>query len=391
MHKHIPALLLCLATACAFEPPGLCSRDNDCAAGLSCSGGLCTGCSSDSQCQSWQSCTSDRTCVAAAGMCATAAQCSSWELCGSNHVCALAPGHCSSNASCASWEVCSAAHDCAPQPYNLRLYAGPVVWTSLGKSAAVDSQDRLYVTNGTTVYRVENGTASIYLSASDLTAQVGNVIQIDDLDVASDDRLYLMISRFNGDGIYVSDVPGQIAPHFDLGTVPGFLFDMNMVSPDRALISVGYDGLYEADALGARRVYDNTLVGVSDCATPDLAAMPTGYFFYSPGCNGSVLRGGKTDGSGVGMLHQTADMNLGYWPNFEGFGRDPKGGIMLNGLWEVFHVDEGGALRNVVYLKTYAASLGDEDYFYDRGIAVGPTGRIYLVGGPAIHVAEPAF
>ncbi len=380
-----------LAAACSFQPQGTCSRDAECFAGQTCQSGVCVGCQSDLECLDWQTCGSLHVCSARAGRCGLDRDCASWQTCGAANTCVLAAGHCADDSACRLGERCNGVHDCVLRDYAFRTYATSSLWTWLSRAAAVDSQDRLYVTDGDTIFRIEpDGTPGVYLSKADMTAAIGSAAPlgygVSDLDVGSDDRLYF-VRDWSPSGVYVSGAPGAIALAFPLEPSPGFLFNMNVQDASRALLAVGYDGLFEATVAGPKLV-DGTMY-VSDCATPDFAVMPDGYVFYSAGCNGSSIFGGPSSGAPVVQLAKPDDMGLGYWPNFEGFGRDPQGGIIVNGLWALFHLAEAGGLTPLPSnMKSFAASLGSTDRFYAMGLAVGPTRRVYLVGGSTIFVAE---
>lgn len=84
------------------------------------------------------------------------------------------------------------------------IYSGPGPWTTLINSAAIDSHENLYVSDGYVVYVVQSGAASVYLDAATIGATPGDPIQ--SLDVGPDDSLYFLA----GKTIYHSSGAGQV-------------------------------------------------------------------------------------------------------------------------------------------------------------------------------------
>jgi hypothetical protein len=127
------------------------------------------------------------------------------------------------------------------------------------------------------------------------------------------------------------------------------------------------------------------------CAIENLAARYDGSFGYMPGCNQSPVMGGKSDGSGIGIL-LTNSINLGIYTyyNFSGIGRSPAGGYILNidgarigrltttGQLELVHTDP--------QLDALAQQM--QDNFFYGSICEGPTGNIYVVSSTAVYVAK---
>ena len=258
------------------------------------------------------------------------------------------------------------------------------IWTFLSRAAAVDSRDRLFVTDSKNIYVIENGVPSVYLAEADAPTDAGAFVnpEIVDLDVASDDKLYVLYS-FTGS--WIARVPAAhqfewVAPtnHF------GFSFNMSAATPDRFYVANGYDGLLEVTAAdaGSRILYD---VGVSDCAAPNLTAFPN-FFFYTPGCNGSPIVGGRLDGSGSREVFRVTRSAIG-------FGRSLVANHVVGldeGLPRLLYVGpDGGSMRiaTAPTLANFAAANGIFWNYYD--LVQGPTGTIYMVSGRDILAVTP--
>lgn len=283
-----------------------------------------------------------------------------------------------------------------PASHVFEKIAGPSIWTYLRRTIAVDSLDQVYVTSGSTIFRVKDKVPAIFLNAATIKAATGSSAAPDirSIDVGPDDNLYFL--EGTSGKILVSDQQGQVRIHRDLRGIPGFPQRIGVIDADSILLINLYDGLYLVKGSGNSLLYDKSLVlGGTNCATEDLAADADGSFSYMPGCNGSPMVGGKSDGSGVGIL-LTNSINVGLtnWWNFSGVGKDPEGGFIANvsgsrilritaqGQYEIIHTDPE--------LDVLARTFEESDMaFYYGAIAKGSTGNIYLLSSTSLYAAHP--
>jgi hypothetical protein len=284
----------------------------------------------------------------------------------------------------------------APTNYVLSEYVGPKIWTNLERATAVNSSDRLFVTDGQTVFAVDDGAPSIYLTIDDLKAatSAGTEVEVGSLDVGPDDRLYVLDTAANH--ILVSDAPHNATLLYgDLQgkQTLGFPALIGVESPDRILMISHYDGLSAITPGGVSLVYgEKALLDVEGCASEDLAVSPKGRLWYLPGCNGSPLLGGLSDGSGVGIISTNKSLGETYWWGFNGIARDPHGGVVANVTGAVYRFEDGGPAVKLAITPTpaeIASAAGEISLFFNRPIEVGPSDAIYLIGPMTIYRALP--
>ena len=173
---------------------------------------------------------------------------------------------------------------------------------SVGQSVAgmaVDSQNRVYLSDLSNVYVYVCGQLLIYMTAAEVAAIVGSPVMqgIQDMDIAPDGSLYILLSQ----GIVHST-----APH------TGDLFQLtsSLTSPHRlgaitngSVAVTDSDGMTVFTSTGGYPVYSGSQIGSpSDCAVEDLTTDPSGVFLYNVGCDGSPLLRGNVSGSGVWIL-----------------------------------------------------------------------------------------
>jgi len=283
--------------------------------------------------------------------------------------------------------------------YNFEKLAGPTIWTSLRRAIAVDSLDQVYVTSGSTIFRVNGSGPIIYLSAADIAAAIGgganaSSLDIPSIDMGPDDKLYILEKTYRK--ILVSDGLGSVAVHRNLSDISGFPALIGVIDYDNILLMNLYDGLWFVKGSGNSLLYDDTLVlGGTSCATQDIAVQFDGYFAYLPGCNGSPMVGGYSDGSGVGILMTTsANVGLGgAWYNFSAIGRNSTGGYVVNiGGKRIAHVATTGQYEMISTqpeLDALATAMGEGTFGFLYGvIAEGPTGNIFVASSTAVYVAR---
>jgi hypothetical protein len=284
----------------------------------------------------------------------------------------------------------------APASHVFEKISGPTIWTYLKRTLAVDSLDQVYVTSGSTIFRVKDKVPVIFLNAATIKAATGSSADLDirNIDVGPDNNLYFL--EGTSGKILVSDQNGQVRIHRDLRGIPGFPQRISVIDADSILLINLYDGLYLVKGSGNSLLYDNSLVlGGTNCGTEDLAADAGGSFSYLPGCNGSPMVGGKSDGTGVGiLLTNSISVGLTSWWNFSGVSRDPAGGFIANvggscilritaqGQYEIIHTDPE--------LDVLARTSEENDMaFYYGAIAKGSTGNIYILSSTSLYAAHP--
>jgi hypothetical protein len=282
--------------------------------------------------------------------------------------------------------------------YTFEKLAGPTIWTYLKRTIAVDSLEQVYVTSGSTIFRVDSSGPTIYLNAATIAAAIGggataSSLDLKSIDVGPDDKIYILDGWYRK--ILVSNGPGSVSVHRDLNGISGFPQFIGVIDSDNILLINLYDGLWFIKNTGNSLLYDQTLVlGGTNCGTEDLAVRHDGHFAYLPGCNGSPMVGGKSDGTGVGiLLTNSIDVGLSTFWNFSGVGRNPAGGYIANidgariarvtttGQYELIHTQpELNILSNNMEGNDYA--------FQTSPIAVGSTGNIYVISATTLYVAK---
>lgn len=282
--------------------------------------------------------------------------------------------------------------------YYFRVLVGPEIWTYLKDTIAVDCIDRVYVTNGSTIYRIVNGSPSTYLSANDILLALGEInidandLEITSIDVGPDGRVYILEGR--SDKILVSESFGSVEVHRDISDIHGFPVLIGVVNQDFILLINLYDGLWKITPNGNTLLYDDNLVlGGTNCGSEDFAVSYDGFFCYLPGCLRSPIIGGRSDGSGAGILAEVNDINQNNsWWGFGGVGRDLRGGFIVNFEGIILHFKKNGhwkIIETIPTLENLGRQMEDNPFmFSSRPIAVGPTGRIYIASQSTIYVAE---
>jgi hypothetical protein len=274
---------------------------------------------------------------------------------------------------------------------------GPTMWTQLINSAAVDSRERIYVSDGENVYAVDGGNPSLYLSQADLMVVGGNLPpRIQSLDVGPDGRLYLLV----GSSLVVSTASHQAAVQRDLSSLIAMW--IGVVDNDNVLVLDYPDaGIYRVTASAVTLLYSGAQVqGASDCSSQSLAAQRDGVFAYLPGCNGSPLISGKLDGSGIGILLMSELSPRFYADNFNSVTRSPSGGFVLSvennaGTWNegLIKIDEKGNWSPIDTQPPtwdYVQSVGGDVYtMHSRPVLAGPGGAIYIVSPDSIYRLSP--
>jgi hypothetical protein len=204
--------------------------------------------------------------------------------------------------------------------------AGP--W-QVGQSTAgmaVDTKGRVYIGDQDNVYVADGALVTTYLTAAEAasTSAAAGLLGFDDLDIASDDALYILSSgtvvrsRAAHQAEIWRDV-SQIQQARHLGVIANDFVGL-----------IGADGFWTSTPTATQLVYAAADIddGI-DCAKEDLAMGAAGMFLYQPGCNRYPLLRGQADGSGVEILYDTSlsQSNPVQASNFLCTARDPMGGF----------------------------------------------------------------
>jgi hypothetical protein len=276
------------------------------------------------------------------------------------------------------------------------LLVGPGLWNQLIKSASIDGSERIFVSDGASVFVVAGSNAGAYVDATAIGSVLGSASKtIHAVDVGPDGRVYILTDT----AVLVSAGAGDVALLRAFSRLQG-PSRLAVVAADQVLV-IDDNGLHRVNAAGETLVYSlDALMGGSSCSSQELTAQPDGTFFYMPGCNGSPLIKGKADGSGAGVLLKSDLTPRFYADNFNGIGRSPcGGGFVLSvennaGSWNegLIQSDLNGNWSPITTTPTmldYANMLGDYTTFHSRPIQVGPSGALYVVSADSVYRVSP--
>lgn len=223
-----------------------------------------------------------------------------------------------------------------PRKLSLVLRGAPWYATQATMGIAVDSLNRVYVADYANVFVVDGASIDTFLTVTDAPNPNGARLGFGDLDIGPDGQLYIVSTAFLAGtswtvGIVRSNMPHQAQPWVDLSAVDQ---PQKLAVIDSGVVGiVSRDGFWRFTAAGGQVVYDMSRLKDSyGCAAQDLAAGPSGIFLYQPGCNGYPILRGNADGSGVGVLYDTAILQPSTplpAENFTCVARDPSGGFYM--------------------------------------------------------------
>jgi hypothetical protein len=285
--------------------------------------------------------------------------------------------------------------------YNLAEYVQATVWSSLAPTSAIDSTGRLFLTDGQTVFMVADGIASIYLDHADLEAAYGGASVINpiiSLDVGPDDRLYILVRVFPND-VLVSSGPHNLAVHvtWDITkTMPGPR-RLAVENPSRVLIITIDGGLYAITPEGTEEIYSKFTTYGDDCDNSDFTTSHDGYFYYTEGCNFTPLFGGKTDGTGAGVIKTVTDVDGfpdggDFEGDFDGLAPYKGGGAVVNFVNKALYLDESGKVTELSMtppMSQFEEGMSGSLIFRNNRIEIDPAGDIYFIGVQNIYKATP--
>jgi hypothetical protein len=283
----------------------------------------------------------------------------------------------------------------APRALSMVLENAPWMLMSGGGGAptlAIDANQRLYRMAQTTIYAIDGATISPYLTVAEMTssAGLGMGAWFTDIDTGPDGQLYVMaVGNLTGSTVYDLVVRSSAAHQATLWrTLPttiamrmGVIGTANIGVIDRA-------GLSTFTATAGKSVYGPAaLTSLDPCGTQHLATNPSGAFLYQPGCLGSGILLGKSDGSGIAGVPTPSDVSI--TGGFTCSARDPAGGFFVmakgqsDGGPRLYHLAESGA-GGLVHVRTEPSfgearlARGGGSQFSACTMAVSSDGTIYV-------------
>ncbi|HET7545909.1 MAG TPA: hypothetical protein VFK05_38840 [Polyangiaceae bacterium] len=220
-------------------------------------------------------------------------------------------------------------------------------WTITQDTAgiAVDANKRVYVAAGDKVYVVDGASVSEYLTINEARSTAGlapsSIDGFYDMDSAPDGSLFLLTR----DGVLRSTT-AHAATLWQRTSQTQFL--LGVVANNEVAVIRSFDGLFSLNGTAASPLYTSQqLESTTNCATQDLAVSTHGVFLYQPGCNGSSLVRGRSDGSSVERFYEAEPFGINPMnaSNFLCAARDPLGGFYVIGDTpdgsRLYHLCEG--------------------------------------------------
>jgi hypothetical protein len=265
---------------------------------------------------------------------------------------------------------------------------GPWYGSQSTNGMAVDKRGRLYFADYQTVYTLEGSAPSAYLTIGEIVSQAGLYASdtINDLDIAPDDTVYLLVSG----SLIHSRAAHQATLFYKHSSTLGSAH-LGVVAADQ-LVHVDRDGFWVVSNGAEKLVYDSArMQGSRGCATEDLAVARSGRFLYQPGCLGSPILHGDVNGAGVTTLYEIDRIKPSeiHADAFNCVTRDPLGGFYLvvgaTGGPRLYHVTEDASGSNEPTEVSTTPSLAEAQRlaniplaFRYCSIAAGHDGTIFL-------------
>jgi hypothetical protein len=268
--------------------------------------------------------------------------------------------------------------DCTGQPglagaYILEQYALGDDWgADIPDTLAVDSQERLFVTDGFQIFVVEAGVVSVWLTTAEVSAVTGGGVR--HMTVGGDDQLY-----FRGGGAFgVSNAPNSASLVVDTGQL--FLKTIQAIDATQLYTADFNAGIYSVTVGGATQLYDATDLNITQGGDNEdfrIDATNGEFYFLSGGFTADLYKG-ALDGSGAAFFLAENDFDNSY---FHGLGFRPGGGVFLSLGNKIVAVDPDGSYTQITITPTIDAlvlnSLGHISTFVDNSLAVSVNGVIY--------------
>jgi hypothetical protein len=256
-------------------------------------------------------------------------------------------------------------------PYFLESYVTSTTWGTLRDTMAADSQERLFVTDGSTVWMILDGAVSVWLSAAEVFPVLGGVRH---MTVGADDLLYLRSGTF----FAVSDGSGSIASIPSSGGSVLRSFQVDDASMFWAMDES--EGVLEVDNGTGTMIYSEADLFATDRgqAYDFKIDLPAGHFYFLAGNLISPLIRGQLDGSGAEIILLEDEVENSH---FHGLGHRPQGGVFLSVGDDILSVDADGfwvRLQISPTIRTLVVGTqGHVSVFVDHTLGVSPNEVIY--------------
>jgi hypothetical protein len=277
------------------------------------------------------------------------------------------------------------------RPFTISRWLPPDMWDAMSSTVAVDSAGLVYLSDLKSIYVADTAGVRVLYPASQLAQDIGTAdYTVGKIDFSADGRLFAVIDITTPtptSALYAADGQGHLRLFRDFKSFWPNRPTIAVVSADAVLVP--FDKLYcvtsaaMAPLFGARSTQTPPVTNWDDynCSGRTIATEAGGSFFYFlPGCTGSPLVGGRSDGSGLSViwnLQATGDFpTLGLWT----IGRAPHGGVIANLEKALYYVDDATHMRlNVTPAMEFTFSV----------LAVGPNDTIYILDGTGVYRAVP--
>lgn len=274
----------------------------------------------------------------------------------------------------------------------LREWAGPTIWTELERMMAAGSDGAVYVTDNARVFQVIDGVPTILLTPEAL--EIGDNDRIVGLTADDQSRIHVFIQNWNSNAEdRVFDAQGVAVSQRTVST--NAFIEMPTASTDG---NIAYyltsDGMFRSTGDSDEMFYDKAALGgdaATGCASLALLAGPE-RIYYMPGCNGSPVLSGATDGSAFGvladgdMIDDDIDDNGGF-VGFEGMANHPKGGLITNMEQALVWVKDDGTWDVLLTAPALGEAESGTFGFHSSPVATDDT-NIYLLADNRIWIVE---
>lgn len=290
-----------------------------------------------------------------------------------------------------------------PTSFATSVFVGPDLWTGLVSTIAVDSKERLYVTDGASIFRVDAGTPKLVLKPTDLPTSSlpfigGSTLRA--LTVDSGDNLFIL----RADSVQYAEIlewdgvhPSTLLRSFSL-TLHDALTFQSVDGDEFAILS--NEGLSTSSASTLATVVGIDRLGGTGFITVNISlAVAHGSLAYLTGL-GAPAAGEEVapalamplDGSKVSSVYVSP--TPGGIGEISAMSADPAGGVI--GL------DDGSAIYRFVdaeptvefVSKTSLTAILDglnETFPQVQATAVGPSWSVYMLTTQHILKAVPAW